>query len=156
MVTPETIAVALGVAAPPEDSQLWDQWELWIADAAMLIQARADRMGVDIADIDEARVDYVEREAVAAHVRRPDDATTVLVSVDDGSTQKTYQSASGRVQIRDEWWELLGLVEDGQAFGVDLVRANVRGMHVPWCDAAWGASCSCGVNLAGEPLWERP
>lgn len=152
-VTPETIAVALGQATPPEGSPLWGQWEMWIADALMLIEARAELVGKPIEDIDQVKLDYVVREAVAAHVRRPDDATTVQVSVDDASSSKTYKSGSGLVAIRDQWWVLLGLVERSGAFAFDMAPAP-RSNHVPWCDVTWGATCSCGTNLAGHPLWE--
>lgn len=152
-VTPETIAVALGQATPPEGSPQWDQWQMWIADALMLISVRAEQVGKSVEDIDEAKLDYVVREAVTAHVKRPDDATTVQVSVDDASSSKTYRSGAGRVAIRDEWWQLLGLVEMSGAFSID--RAPSRSSrHQPWCSLAWGASCSCGANLAGFPLWE--
>lgn len=152
-VTPETIAVALGQAAPPEGSTLWEQWEMWISDALMLIDARAEKVGKPVEDIDQAKLDYVVREAVTAHVRRPDDATTVMVSVDDGSSSKTYKSGAGRVAIRDEWWSILGLTEASGAFAIDMAPA-ARSCHVPWCDTSWGATCSCGTNLAGHPLWE--
>ena len=152
-VTPETIAVALGQAAPPEGSTLWEQWDMWISDALMLIDTRAEQVGKSVDDIDEAKLDYVVREAVTAHVRRPDDATTVQVSVDDASTSKTYKSGAGRVTIRDDWWGLLGLVSASGAFTLDRAPSG-RGGHRPWCDVTWGASCSCGASLAGRPLWE--
>lgn len=152
-VTPETIAVALGQAAPPVDSPLWEQWEMWISDALMLIEFRAEQVGKQVEDIDEAKLDYVVREAVTAHVKRPDDATTVQVSVDDASSSKTYRSGAGRVTIRDDWWAILGLVEASGAFAID--RAPRRsGMHQPWCSVTWGQACSCGAVLAGYPLWE--
>ena len=152
-VTPETIAVALGQAAPPEGSTQWEQWDMWISDARMLIDTRAEQVGKSVEDIDEAKLDYVVREAVTAHVRRPDDATTVQVSVDDASTSKTYKSAAGRVTIRDDWWLLLGLVSSAGAFTLDRAP-SARSCHRPWCDLTWGVSCSCGANLAGLPLWE--
>lgn len=152
-VTPETIAVAMGRAAPPEGSPLWEQWEMWISDALMLIEARAELVGKLVEDIDQAKLDYVVREAVTAHVKRPDDATTVQVSVDDASSSKTYKSGSGRVSIRDEWWSFLGLMSASGAFAID--RAPGRSsMHQPWCGVTWGAACSCGAILAGYPLWE--
>src|SRR5690349_9209005 len=106
-VTADIIATALGVAAPALDSPTEAQWEMWIADALMLISARAATLEIDLATIDEGRLDYVIREAVVAQVRRPDSATQVTISVDDASTSKTYRSSSGRVTILDEWWALL-------------------------------------------------
>lgn len=150
-VTPANIAVALGVAAPEPDSILWKQWDLWISDADMLIESRRVKLGAD--PIDEAKVDYVVREAVVAQVKKPDDATQVTVSVDDGQTSKSYRSGKGRVTILDEWWTLLGLTDPDGAFSIDTVASGA--VHLPWCSAMLGAGyCSCGVDIAGYPIFE--
>lgn len=155
-VTPEMIAVALGVTAPESGTAQFKQWEMWISDALMLIETRRVELNPDL-DIDQAKLDYVIREAVVDHVRHPDDATQVSVAVDDASTQRTYRSGKGRVTIRDEWWSLLGLIPDGgRAYAVDTV-GRASGRHMPWCDPAFGgADCSCGANLTRYeyPLWE--
>lgn len=52
-VTPENIAVAMGVAAPETDSIQWQQWSLWIDDAVMLIENRAEQLDIDPATIGE-------------------------------------------------------------------------------------------------------
>lgn len=131
-VTPATIAVALGVAAPTSGSTTEAQWEMWIDDALMLIEARLG----DPAELDQAKLDYVVREAVVAMAKRPDDAVQVSVSIDDGSTSKTYRSGSGRVTILDEWWELLAPSTNlaGKAFEVDTMPASagVYGVDYWW------------------------
>lgn len=151
-VTPDTIAVALGQTAPVPDSVQWKQWELWITDAEMLIETRR-LAATPVPVIDEAKLDYVVREAVVAQVKKPDDATQVTISVDDASSSRTYQSGKGRVTILDEWWTLLGLAEsNGGAYSYDTVGTATR--HLPWCDLMFlGSSCSCGVNLAGRPIY---
>lgn len=152
-VTPETIAVALGVATPDPGSPESEQWQMWIDDALMLIEARKEALGITD-PLDPAKLDYVVREAVVAQVKRPDDATQVTISIDDGSTSKTYRSSAGRVTILDDWWALLGLTPpSGGAFSVDTVPC--ASVHQPWCNLAFGATyCSCGADLAGFPLWE--
>lgn len=151
-VTPENIAVALGVTAPDPASTLFKQWQMWISDAEMLIDSRVTELDADTPDA--AKRDYVVREAVVAHVRRPDDATQVTIAVDDASTSKTYRSSAGRVTIRDEWWALLGLVPQSGAFSLDMVP-SVGAMHAPWCSLAFGALyCSCGADIAGKPIYE--
>lgn len=152
-VTPEKIAVALGVAAPEPDSITWGQWSLWVEDAEMLIEDR--RLKLDAYPVDAAKLDYVIREAVVAHVKKPDDATQVTVSVDDGQTSRSYKSGKGRVTIVDEWWAFLGLTEpDEGAFAVNMVGAATS--HLPWCSLMFGATyCSCGVDIAGSPIFER-
>ena len=154
-VTPAKIATALGVAAPESGSIQEQQWALWIDDAAMLIENRAEKLDIDPASIGEAKLDYVIREAVVAQVKKPDDATQVTISVDDASSSRTYQSGKGRVTILDEWWAMLGLVEaDAGAFAIDMVPSAGAG-HLPWCSLAFGATyCSCGVDIAGKPIYE--
>lgn len=149
-VTPATIAVALGVTAPQPGSITEQQWQLWIDDAEMLIDARATKLGVTP---DALKLDYVVREAVVAHIKKPDDATQVTVQVDDGMTSKSYRSGKGRVNILDEWWQLLGLTDTSGAFAIDMVPTGAR--HLPWCSRMLGANfCSCGVEIAGVPIFE--
>lgn len=150
-VTPAMLAVALGQAAPGAGSVTEQQWDMWIDDAEMLIEARRVLLGLD--EPDEAKLDYVVREAVVAHIKRPDDATQVTVAVDDASSSRSYQTGKGRVTILDEWWALLGLVEASGAFSIDQVsRASV---HLAWCSLMMGANyCSCGVDIAGVPIYE--
>lgn len=151
-VTPAMLAIALGKAAPEPGSVTAEQWQMWIDDAAMLIEARIDDLGV--VDPGQAKIDYVVREAVVAHIKRPDDATQVTVAVDDASTSRLYKSGRGRVVILDEWWALLGLVEMSGAFSVDML-GPARSAHLPWCSLMMGANyCSCGVDIAGRPIFE--
>lgn len=150
-VTPSTIAVALGEAAPDPGSPTYEQWEMWIADAEMLIETR--RLQLEVDPIDQAKLDYVVREAVVAQVKRPDDSTQVTVSVDDGTTSKSFRSGTGRVTIIDDWWVLLGLTDPAGAFSIDMV--STCSPHLPWCSLSLGATyCSCGVDIAGFPLFE--
>lgn len=152
-VTPANIATAMGVAAPETGSVTEEQWQMWIDDAVMLIGTRAGQLEIDVDTIDTAKLDYVVREAVVAHVRRPDDATTVTVSVDDGQSSKSYRSGKGRVSILDEWWSLLGLTEPDGAFAFDM--APTVSAHLAWCAITLGANyCSCGVDIAGYPIYE--
>jgi len=152
-VTPKTIAVAMGKAAPEPNSILDQQWKLWIDDAAMLIEHRQLELK-NFDPIDEAKTDYVIREAVVAHVKKPDDATQVTVSTDDSSSSRTYQSGKGRVVIVDEWWKLLGLQEVSTgAFAIDMLPGGGTG-HTPWCSFHFGAQyCTCGALIAGSPIY---
>lgn len=145
------IAVALGRETPEAGSVEAQQWEMWINDALLLIEARLG----DPAALNQANLDYVVREAVVAQVRRPDDATSVEVGVDDGRVTKRYSSARGRVFIRDEWWQLLDPNGKSGAFTVDLASATAAPTHTPWCSLYFGAGyCSCGANIAGYPIYE--
>ena len=151
-VTPSMLAVALGQAAPESGSITEQQWMLWVNDALMLIEARRLSVAPSLI-IDTAKLDYVVRQSVVAHIKKPDDATQVTISVDDASTSKSYKSGLGRVTILDEWWLLLGLTETSGAFSVDMV--GYASCHLPWCSSMFGAVyCSCGVEIAGAPIYE--
>lgn len=114
-VTPAEIATDLGQTPPAFGSITEQQWQLWIDDAYMLIEDR--RTDVGAGAILAAKLDYVVRKAVVAHVQKPDDATTVTVAVDDGSTSRRYESGKGRVSV-DDWWSYLGLAGSGEAFTI--------------------------------------
>jgi hypothetical protein len=145
------LAIALGQAAPEPGSVTEQQWQLWIGDALMLIEDR--RATLSATAPDQAKLDYVVREAVAAHIKRPDDATQVTIAIDDSSSSRSYQSGRGRVVILDEWWQLLGLSGGSGAFSIDMVGTSAA--HLPWCAIMLGANyCSCGVDIAGVPIYE--
>ena len=154
-ITPDDIAVALGVAVPQEGSAKHKQWAMWIESALLLVQIRADSVEPSPA-VDQARLNYVIREAVAAQARHPDDATSVSVAVDDANVSRRYSSGTGRVTIRDEWWDMLGLITDGgRAFAVDTAPSS--SLHLPWCSLRMGAEfCSCGTDIAGYPIYGLP
>src|SRR5690554_1391259 len=121
---------------------------MWRDDALLLIEARLG----DLSELSQPNLDYVVREAVVAQVRRPDDATSVEVGVDDGRVTKRYSSSRGRVFIRDEWWALLSPAEKGAAFAVDLAPGPGT-VHAPWCSLHFGGDhCSCGANIGREWL----
>lgn len=155
-VTPANIATALGRADSPTATET-AQWQMWIDDAEMLLEVRADYLNITFpGTIDQARIDYVVREAVVAHVRRPDDATQVTVNVTDASTSRTYRSGRGRITIIDEWWSMLGLeLANGGAFSVDTAGAS--SVHAAMCAINFGATyCSCGADLTNYayPLFD--
>lgn len=117
-VTLDDIATHLGVATPDPDSTTGKRWSAWIKGALLAIRLRAERLERDIDDLDQDVVDYVVTLAVVAMARKPDDATTVDISVDDGRVLRSYKSSEGRVKILDEWWDDLGLVDNTGAFSV--------------------------------------
>ena len=145
-VTTANIATALGQTEPTTGSPESLQWAMWIADALLLIEARLG----DPTALDQPRLDYVVREAVSAQVRRPDDATSVEIAIDDGRVARQYSSSRGRVFIRDEWWALLDPnAGSGGAFAIDTAPV-VGAIHNETCALYFGATyCSCGAVLTG-------
>jgi hypothetical protein len=149
-VTVTDIAVALGREEPDSGSVEARQWEMWVGDALMLIEARLG----DPSKLNQLNLGYVVREAVVAQVRRPDDATSVEVAVDDGRVAKRYTSSRGRVFIRDEWWRLLDPNGKTGAFTVDLAGTANAVRHAVTCSLYFGATyCSCGADIAGFPIY---
>ncbi len=151
-ISPQDIWVELGRTADLTDAE-YAQLETWISDALFLIRKRLG----PIEDLDAETVDYVVRQAVAAHVRRPDDATQVSVSVDDASTSRTYRSSKGRVVILDEWWAMLSPVTDTAGRAFSIRPFSTTSAHQPWCSLVLGAAyCSCGADLTNYeyPLYE--
>lgn len=118
MVTPETIAVALGRPSPAQGTAQFDQWAMWIADANRAVERRAERLGINLFSLDAVDVDYVVRQSVVEMVRNPEAVSTVDVRIDDGSVSKRYATSQGRVTILDDWWDLLGLSEASEAFSI--------------------------------------
>ena len=103
-VTPTDVATTLGASCP--DPLPIEQWDMWIGDALLRITIWAAKNGYT-GSLDEAVVDYVVREAVAARAVRPDAATQVEVAVDDGRVVRRYEPPAGQVSILPEWWDLL-------------------------------------------------
>jgi hypothetical protein len=153
-ITPDVVAVALGQTAPPAGTPTYEQWDMWISDALMLIETRMAQLEITTAP-DQAKLDYVIRQAVVAHVQRPDNATQVTTTVDDASVSRTYASSRGRVEILDEWWTLLGLTSPSSgAYSIDTAPP-LDPSHLPWCSVYFGAAyCSCGWDIAGQPIFE--
>ncbi len=104
-VTPDQVALTLGDSCPSPVP--YEQWEMWISDASLLVSNWAARNGYTVASLDSSTVDYVVREAVALKVKRPDSATQVDVAVDDGRVSRRYASSTGQITILPEWWDLL-------------------------------------------------
>ncbi len=103
-VTPSDVATTLGASCP--DPLPVEQWDMWIGDALLRITIWAAKNGYT-GSLDEAVVDYVVREAVAARAVRPDAATQVEVAVDDGRVSRRYEPTTGQVTILPEWWDML-------------------------------------------------
>ncbi|MCW2752496.1 MAG: hypothetical protein JWR83_3606, partial [Aeromicrobium sp.] len=68
-ISPDDIVTVLGRTTITDQEDM--QWAIFIDDARLLISARLG----DLDELDQARLDYVVREAVVAHIRHPDDAT---------------------------------------------------------------------------------
>ena len=124
-------------------------WQMWLDDAELQIKIRYP----DLSTLDQDVLALVERWAVEAKIKNPDPVTTRQVSVDDASESATWTRASGTVEILPEWWLMLGGQKTRKAFAIDTLGAC--SVHAPWCSLNFAATfCSCGVDIAGEPIFE--
>lgn len=42
-----------------------------------------------------------------------------------------------------------------EAWSLDTSPTGAYALHLPWCNVAFGATyCSCGADIAGEPIYE--
>lgn len=94
------------------------QVSAWIEQARIIIGARATREGTTLDALDQTILDMVVTEAVAARVKKPDDATQVQVQVDEASVNRTYESSTGQIEILVQWWELLFPATTPVAFSI--------------------------------------
>lgn len=108
VITYSDVAVSLGraISDPLEQAQVTQ----WIADAELLIGARLG----DLDDLDQDVLAYVVREAVVARVRNPEGYQSETI---DDYTYR-FGSASTRVTILDEWWDLLTPDASNAAFTI--------------------------------------
>lgn len=112
----------------------------------------------------------------SATTEQLDDARLILI----GAVKRWAEAGAGSVQSQQagpfgltvdtrqrtgynlwpsEITELQAICSSGpagrQAFSIDT--APVVSTHLPWCNLMFGAaSCSCGADIAGEPIYELP
>lgn len=119
--------VQTSVGRPLTDAEQGQAW-MWIGDARTIITHGPDgRSTIDLATLDESTLDMVVREAVANRIKRPDSATQVSVSVDDGQVSRTYESGTGQIEILPWMWSILMPAASGGAFTIGT--AYPRGHH---------------------------
>lgn len=133
--TYDNVAVAIG--RPITDALEQAQVTYWLDSAEMLVTARLG----NVALLDQARLVYVETEAVVSRLRNPEGYQSE--SIDD----YTYKFGvdSRRVTILDEWWALLSPKQD-QPTGSTRPSSDV--------DAArWPVQTPPYSDLAGPVGW---
>lgn len=101
------------------------------------------------------------RRIVCAVVRR-----SMAASAGDMSGMETFQQSAGPFSVsakpanphgdfyltKSEKAALGGGAQ--KAFGI-VIGGTGASIHLPWCDLNFGgATCSCGADIAGEPIYE--
>lgn len=147
-VSPSDIALELG--RPTPDEFAYNQWLMWIADARRIISyGDGSHAGLgDLTQLNQDVLDYVVRMAVVAHVRNPDDATQVDITVDQASVSKRFTTTRGRVTILPEWWGMLDPDLD------DLGAFSVTPTGEPYVAAAFNVNTGYGYDpTVGSPWY---
>lgn len=122
-VTVEQVQTAVGRSLTQVER---DQVTMWTADALIII---ADRLG-DVAELDQQKLDMVVRDVVARRVKLPDDVSQQSTTIDGDTTQRTYVTSTGRIEVTDAEWDLLTPNEP-----VSSGAGNVRLAYSPgWSD----------------------
>ena len=111
MVTWSDVQATMG--RPLTSAEIY-QSTLWIGQARSIIGARLGSLEA----LDQGILDMIVTEAVANRLKRPDSATQVSVSVDDGQVSRTYESSTGQIEILPQWWALLSPTTTTGAFSV--------------------------------------
>ena len=104
--SPSEVATNIGRPLSSAESLQVAQWITW---AESTIQRRLGDLGA----LDPDTLKMVIVEAVTRRLRMPEPVTQVSVSVDDANVNKTYQKATGLIDILPEWWAALGWVDAG-------------------------------------------
>lgn len=114
-------------------SQQSAQAALWLGYARVIIRKRLG----DLTLLDQDALQMVLVESVVAKIKNPDPQRRSLsVSVDDASTQTTYDSSSGHVEILDAWWDLLTPpASRSAAFTITPYGAPDLALPNPWLSA---------------------
>ena len=104
--TPNEVATNIGRPLSTAEAAQAAQWIGW---AESTIQRRLGDLGA----LDPDTLNMVIVEAITRRLRMPEPVSQVSVSVDDANVNKTYQKATGLIDILPEWWAALGWVESG-------------------------------------------
>ena len=97
VATYEDVAIAIG--RPISDSTEQAQVGYWLNSVELQVRARLG----DVAALDQDILKYVETEAVAAKMQNPNGYQSETI---DDYTYR-YGNETRRVQILDEWWQML-------------------------------------------------
>ena len=108
--TPTDIGLNLG--RPLSDDER-AQAELWIDWTEATIARRKP-----LHELDPMTVSMVVTEAVTRRLRMPDPVSQMSVTVDDSTVSRSFQRATGLIEILPEWWAALGLAASSGAFTV--------------------------------------
>jgi hypothetical protein len=127
--TVQDVEVRLGRELSPEEEQLV---QVRLEDVENMIRARIPNLDQLIADgdLDEDLVVMIEAEAVLRVIRNPEGYTSEV----DGnySYQISQRVSSGRLEIFDSEWALLGLTQGVFVISPMLERPNREGCPNWW------------------------
>jgi len=143
----------------PSEVASSDLAEVWVTGA----NARASRVAPCLAETDPAPTDEQLAEAklvlLGAVIRWSQAGAGALQSQQAGPFGFTLDTRQrgGFNLWPSEITQLQDICkkkdEDGKAFAIDTVPCG--GSHSPICSVYFGGICSCGLSIAGQPIYEQ-
>lgn len=142
--------------------QLKDRWPDFPAGAdnhATILLEDASQFILDMVPASVNVSESTRRRIVCAVVRRSMEASTA-----DSAGMETFQQSAGPFSFsakpanpHGDFYltkaEKQALRGPQKAFGIQITGAAT--VHLPWCNLNFGATyCSCGADIAGEPIYE--
>lgn len=112
--TPADIRLNIGNTSVSDENIAY-----WIDTAELIIE---NRLG-ELSALDARTLKFVIVEAVSEKAKNPEGNTQISVSADGVSESKTITRASGRVEIRDEWWQMLAPTSKKQSKAFTVMPA---------------------------------
>ena len=137
----------------------WPDFPVGAEAHATVLLEDASQFILDTVPTAGMAAEATRRRVVCAVVRRAmpagEDAGFESIQESVGPFSQTVRpvNPNGDFYLTKQEQKALGAGSQ-RAFGVDIGGAAVS-PHVPWCNVNFGARyCSCGVDIAGEPIYE--
>ena len=148
-------------ASLEEFKQRWPDFPAGADAHATILLEDASQFILDTVPAAEAANPATRRRIVCAVVRRSMSAEAAETAGFDTFQTGTgpfnfggkVSNPSGDFYLTKQEKQALGAGKQ-QAFGVQIAGTGT-GQHLLWCDIYFGgATCSCGADIAGEPIYE--
>lgn len=147
-------AVAVDIE-PTDDLAVRAQRLIELASASVLGYIGTDEATVDgWADVSKDSLSTIVAEIAARRIYSP--AAPSSNQLDGGAPGfLTSRLTAGDKAALDAISEVAAIRNPAAAIAISVFPTSA--VHLPWCDSSLGAtSCSCGVDIAGVPIYEGP
>jgi hypothetical protein len=148
------------IAATKANAMIEDAeaWAILTAPCLSSLTVAPDGETTEAAEIRTGKVAAVKAILRGAILRWNDAGSGAITQESVGPFGHSIDTRQARKSMfwPSEITELQGICSNGdssKAFSVDVLGADTA--HLPWCSLNFGAAyCSCGVDIAGVPIYE--